>query len=295
MDDDYEANITKDEEALEKETAQKIKTMIFFGQDSKIRKLCQRLVGSSSNPLEEKKNIYNWFIIICILFTTILTALDDPVRRFKNTPYVSFEVFFILDNVILVIFVFDIIIRIIAEGLIILPTSYLRNNWNIFDLLIVILQIVAAFVPLISSTRAGQLIQSFQALRIFRIVRYFESMRLIFLDLFLGIPNMVLALLLMVIMYIPFALYGVYLFGGRFAYCNDVDVHGIEVCYGEFAIEEPHPIYQPRIWDNPYHYNFDTFGQALLHLVMIASGEGWVRKYLLNSCFVMAVCSLTFL
>lgn len=293
MDDDYETNVIKDQEALEKQTAQKVRTMIFFGQNSEIRKLCQWIVGSSSNPLEEKRNIYNWFIICCILFATILTTLDDPVRRLQGNPFISYTAFLYLDNAILIIFVLDIIIRIIAEGLIILPTSYLRNNWNIFDLIIVILQIVAAFGPLIGSTRIVRLIQSFQALRIFRIVRYFESMRLIFMDLFHGIPNMILALMLMISIYIPFALYGVNLFGGRFQYCNDGDALGIDDCHGEFSIGEGHPIYQPRIWNNPYHYNFDTFGQALLHLVLIASGEGWVRITLMATAPVWQLTRLS--
>jgi hypothetical protein len=101
-------------------------------------------------------------------------------------------------------------------------------------------------------------------------------MRLLFLDLFHGIPNMICAAILMLLMYIPFALYGVNIFGGRFYYCNDVDVEGRWECFGEFPSPDALSIYLPRNWANPYSYSFDSFGVALLHLVQIASGEGWV-------------------
>lgn len=274
--DDYDVNVAKDNREIRDEKASKIKMLIFFGSNSTVRRMCRQIVGSSSNPNEEKRNLYNWFIFLCILLGALLTTIDTPVRRCQNDPLIAPNVFLYLDNIILGIFVIDILIRIIAEGLFILPTSYLRNNWNVFDTVVVTLQLVAAFGPLMGDSRVVPLIQSMRGLRLFRIIRYFEGVRILFVDLFHGIPNMICAGVLMLLMYIPFAIYGVNIFGGRFYYCNDGDAEVYSDCLGEFVSDDVQSIYLPRNWANPYTYSYDSFGVALLHLIQIASGEGWV-------------------
>lgn len=211
-----------------------------------------------------------------------MMAIEGPLQSFEDDFAIPPEGFVIIELVLLGIFVIDILFRIIADGLIVLPTSYLRNYWNVFDASMVLIQVVALFVPLMGNSYAVPLITSLRALRLFRIVRYFEGIRLLFLDLFYGIPNIICALILMLVMYIPFALYAVNIFGGRFYFCNDEDANGFEDCYGEFFEIDALSIYQPRVWKNPYGYSFDSFGTSLLHLVEIASGEGWVRNHLLQ-------------
>ncbi|KAI8579947.1 hypothetical protein K450DRAFT_239855 [Umbelopsis ramanniana AG] len=275
--DDYLANLEKEYKEIQVENEAKVRTLLFFADDSKVRNICRRIVGSASDPELEKKNLYNWFIFTCILLSVILMAIEDPVDRFEDTLPIPLEAFFFTEISLLAIFILDILIHIIADGLLILPTSYLRNCWNIFDSIVVLIQIVAVFVPLMGDSRAVPLIESMRGLRLFRIVRYFEGIRTMFVDLLHGIPNIICASVLMLVMYIPFALYGVNIFGGRFYFCNDGDANGIDDCFGEFVEVDALSIYQPRIWANPYGYSFDTFGVALLHLVEITSGEGWVN------------------
>jgi len=276
-DDDYAANLERECKDIVAENESKVRTLIFFADDSKIRNICRRIVGPSSDPKLEKKNLYTWFIFICIVLSVIMMAIEGPLQSFEDNLVIPPEGFLITELVLLSIFVIDILFHIIADGLIVLPTSYLRNYWNVFDATMVLIQIVALFVPLMGNSYAVPLITSMRALRLFRVVRYFEGIRLLFLDLFHGIPNIICAGILMLVMYIPFALYAVNIFGGRFYYCNDGDANGSEDCYGEFVEIDALSIYQPRIWENPYGYSFDSFGSSLLHLVEIASGEGWVR------------------
>lgn len=279
-DDDYAANLEREYKDIFAENESKVRTLIFFADDSKIRNICRRIVGPSSDPKLEKKNLYTWFIFICIVLSVIMMAIEGPLQRFEGNFVIPPEGFVITELVLLNIFVVDILFHVIADGLIVLPTSYLRNYWNVFDTSMVLIQIVAQFVPLMGNSYAVPLITSMRALRLFRVVRYFEGVRLLFLDLFHGIPNIICAGVLMLVMYIPFALYAVNIFGGRFYFCNDGDANGFEDCYGEFFERDALSIYQPRIWENPYGYSFDSFGSSLLHLVEIASGEGWVRIHL---------------
>ncbi|KAG2185318.1 hypothetical protein INT44_002108 [Umbelopsis vinacea] len=275
--DDYIANLAKEYKEIHVENEAKVRSLLFFADDSKIRNICRRIVGSASDPELEKKNLYNWFIFICIVVSVIMMALENPVDRFQDNLFIPLEAFFITEIVLLGIFILDILIHVIADGLLILPTSYLRNSWNVFDAIVVLIQIVAIFVPLMGNSSAVPLIESMRGLRLFRIVRYFEGIRTMFVDLLYGIPNIVCASVLMLVMYIPFALYGVNIFGGRFYFCNDGDASGINDCFGEFVEVDALSIYQPRVWANPYEYSFDTFGLGLLHLVEITSGEGWVN------------------
>jgi voltage-dependent calcium channel len=285
--DDYIANLEKEYKDIRAENEAKVRTLIFFADDSEVRNICRRIVGTSSNAEFEKKNMYNWFIFICILVSVIMMALDNPVDRLQNQLVIPVEAFIITELVLLGIFILDILIHIIADGLLVLPTSYLRNGWNIFDAIVVLIQLVVVFVPLMGNSSAVPLIESMRGLRLFRIVRYFEGVRTMFVDLLHGIPNIICAGILMMVMYIPFALYAVNIFGGRFYLCNDGNANGIDDCFGEFVEVDVLSIYQPRVWANPYGYSFDTFGLSLLHLVEIASGEGWVRIPLLEGLFMI--------
>jgi hypothetical protein len=113
-----------------------------------------------------------------------------------------------------------------------------------------------------------------------RIVYYVDGMRIIFVDLIYGLPKMIDAVALNLLVFIPFAIYGCYLFSGRFLLCNDDSVGSQNSCWGEFPAtdDDNTNILIPRVWQNPYEYSYDNFGKSLLHLFENASGEGWVKS-----------------
>jgi hypothetical protein len=123
-----------------------------------------------------------------------------------------------------------------------------------------------------------------RTLRSLRIVYYVQGMRVIFLDLLYGFPKMLDAVALNILVFVPFAIYGCYIFSGKFKLCNDSDSESISMCFGEFKSEDEEntDILLPRVWKNPYDYSYDTFGAALLHLFECASGEGWVMFFYIH-------------
>ncbi|KAG9429818.1 sodium leak channel non-selective protein [Apis mellifera carnica] len=104
--------------------------------------------------------------------------------------------------------------------------------------------------------------------------------------------------LLILLMFI-FASYGVQLYGGRLARCNDPTILKREDCVGVFmrrvfvtkmklqpGENESYPsILVPRVWANPKRFNFDNIGDALMALFEVLSFKGWldVRDVLIKA------------
>ena len=79
---------------------------------------------------------------------------------------------------------------------------------------------------------------------------------------------------------IPFAIYGLNLFNGKFQICNDntLDIVNLTNCFGEWnstPYSNNWPLLAPRAVANPY-FNFDNFGSSLFILFQIVSQEGWI-------------------
>jgi hypothetical protein len=83
---------------------------------------------------------------------------------------------------------------------------------------------------------------------------------------------------------VPFAVYGVNIFGGLMWMCNDETVGSRGDCLGEFEMNASSDdgvdvnIWIPRVWQNPQNgfISYDNFPLALQHLFSLTSTEGWV-------------------
>jgi hypothetical protein len=73
------------------------------------------------------------FITICIILNTLFMALDHHGQSSKMTRILTTG-----NYVFTTIFTFECLLKLIA----LTPTKYLRNGWNVFDLLIVTVSLV---------------------------------------------------------------------------------------------------------------------------------------------------------
>lgn len=274
--DEYELNVAKENKAVVMGNLNKFRSLGFLTRDSYIRKFSTTISSSEK---------YRWSLSSAICISALLAFWADEHNR-KNYPLLNSQVVEPLQSIFLVYFCIDTFIHMTADGVLMLPKSYLRNLWNIFDILNLLAQIVFTVL-----TVAGQetelalenasYLRMLRAFRSMRLVYYVPGMRAIFLDVIYGLPKMVDAVALNFLVFITFAIYGCHLFSGKFALCNDDSVSSAEHCYGEFfgSEEENNDMLLPRVWRNPYSYSFDTFGESLLHLFECASGEGWVNFF----------------
>ena len=111
---------------------------------------------------------------------------------------------------------------------------------------------------------------------------------------------------LLVVMIFIFANYGIQIFGGKLAKCNDEAIVERRQCVGLYkrnlfvsklklakrnnATELA--IWVPRVWANPYNFNFDSIGGSMLALFEVLSLEGWLE--VCGFLFVFAVFIVNF-
>ncbi|KAL9554146.1 hypothetical protein MBANPS3_002946 [Mucor bainieri] len=272
--DEYELNVARENKAVIVENLNVFRSIIILKKDNLVRKVCTHLAAKSS---------YNWCIVGLICISTLLALWADESNR-EQHPVLIRTVIGPLHAMLLLIYWIDIFIHMVADGVFMLPKSYMRNAWNLLDmmnltgqLVLTILTVTDANVPE-KLALYGSYLRVLRTLRSMRIVYYVHGMRVIFLDLVYGLPKMIDAVALNFLVFVPFAIYGCFLFSGRFFICNDDAIGSRQGCLGEFpaADDDNYGILLPRTWKNPYDYSFDTFGKSLLHLFECASGEGWI-------------------
>jgi len=109
------------------------------------------------------------------------------------------------------IFTFEAIIKIFA-----LDKNYFKDNWNIFDFIVVILSILSVIITSLSSLKVGAattIVRSFRIARIFRLVKKAKSLRVVFNSFIYTLPALAnVGGLLLLLLYL-YSIIGVILFG----------------------------------------------------------------------------------
>lgn len=279
MPDDYDRIVEEENRLAKIGTVPAMKSLGLFSTQNRIRRWCKLLVGSHADGRSERRNVFNWFIMACVLASILLVILDEPSTRLMRSINHSDTAFKQGDFILSIIFVVEIMIRVIADGLILPPKAYLRNSWNRLDFVVVLLNFTTLFAGTGDLPRALGTVRS---LRILRLIRYFSGIRDVFVDLFHAFPLMLDALLLVFLVMVFFSVYGVNMLGGRLFACNDDEVSGRFDCLGEFQSDVGEDttlnIYQPRVWALPENglYGYDDFPIALAQLFSLSSTEGWI-------------------
>lgn len=148
-----------------------------------------------------------------------------------------------LNYVFAFIFNVEMILKLISDG-----HRYFLNNWNLFDMFIVLsadIGIVLEFYQLSGNFKSVSTV--FRALRILRIAKLlkeFENIRVILDSVVVILPNISNVMCLFVLILYIYACIGIYLFAGakRLAELNEYN-------------------------------NFTTFGRAMLGLTRYSTGE----------------------
>jgi len=82
---------------------------------------------------------FEYLMVVIILLSTVQLAADNPLSNPDSALLITLA---IIDKILTVIFSLEMIMKIIAFGVLNCgSTSYLRSNWNILDMLIVIISV----------------------------------------------------------------------------------------------------------------------------------------------------------
>ncbi|CAG0907692.1 unnamed protein product, partial [Cyprideis torosa] len=281
--------------------------LFLVGRESRFRKWCQWVVYAqytinTKDPItgKERKVKYkrlqnllglvpylDWVIVTVTILSCVSMFLETPTRRMVETPSLQ-----IMEYVYVVFTSVEIILKILADGLLFTPKALIRDVGGVLDVFVYIVSLVFLIwqpreVPVNSLAHFLMVLRCLRPLRMFSLVPH---MRKVVCELCRGFKEILLVSILLIFLIFVFASYGVQLFGGRLARCNDLRITEREKCRGVFyrpvfvtkmnfevsSGEKEPGIYVPRVWANPYRFNFDNVGNAMLALFEVLSFKGWL-------------------
>ncbi|MBO7608415.1 MAG: ion transporter [Paludibacteraceae bacterium] len=204
----------------------------------KIRKICSN----------------KWFELVITIIIVVNSALIGV------ETYVKSDAISRVQDIILVVFTIEIIMRFIAAKDV---RSFFRSGWNLFDLSLVII----GYVPdsLMPNSSAMMALRVLRVLRVLRLLRASKEIKLIVTVLLKSITSMFCNMLLYLIFIYLFAIVGV----GLFRMPDPQTLSGEEaVRYEEFL----------RVAPNNPHNSSDPYGsldEAMFTLFRVMTGEDW--------------------
>mmetsp|Transcript_3119 Transcript_3119/g.7221 ORF Transcript_3119/g.7221 Transcript_3119/m.7221 type:complete len:1718 (+) Transcript_3119:685-5838(+) len=202
-------------------------SLFIFSPTNPVRMFCVRVVCHK---------YFEYVIIALILLSSILLALDGPTLS-KDGPFYPDTLsdadqklknaIDILDAMFLLMFVIEMVLKVIMMGFILHPGSYLRNSWNILDFFIVVIGLVGYFADGSGGDlTALRALRTFRALRPIRMASRAEGMKVVVNALFQAIPGIANVSFVCLLFYLIFGILGLNLFMGKMYFCQDMEAVG---------------------------------------------------------------------
>ena len=229
----------------------------------------------------------DWSMIIITTIATIIQLCETHSYKVIDNSILQ-----VSDYLFVTAMAVEIMIKLLAEGLIFTPKALLRDMSGILDMSIFIVNLIwLVWMP--QEIKPNSLAHTLMIFRCFRPLRIFilvPHMRQVVSELFRGFKEIFLVAILVIALIFVFANWGVHLFGMRFAACNDVNIKNRSECHGiysakVFVTHMNLPVREgmnypalivPRVFKNPRRFNFDNIGNAMLALFEVLSYKGWV-------------------
>ncbi|XP_077390703.1 voltage-dependent R-type calcium channel subunit alpha-1E isoform X3 [Festucalex cinctus] len=263
---------SKDPEASKSEEAEDIKavntvtpdSMFIFKPDNPVRRACHYVVNL---------RYFEMSILLVIAASSIALAAEDPVAATSDWN----KVLRYFDYVFTGVFTFEMIIKMIDQGLILHDGSYFRDLWNILDFIVVL----GALVAFALTNNKGRDIKTIKSLRVLRVLRPLKTikrlpkLKAVFDCVVTSLKNVFNILIVYKLFMFIFAVIAVQLFKGKFFYCNDSSKDTEKDCQGyyiDYAKDKKEV--KKRDWKR-HDFHYDNIVWALLTLFTVSTGEGW--------------------
>lgn len=185
------------------------KSLNMFQPENNLRRFCWKTT---------KHRVFKTFILI-VIFTSVFcmtqkTPLSNPDDEYQKS--LNF-----INHVCLVIFILEAAMKIIAKGLYFnFKGSYLRNNWNILDFVVVIFLMIELFYEdLVEPENKSVYIQALPSLKMLRIVSSIRPTRVAFLSLINAVPSILPMWANVIFCMVFFAILQTSIYSGKFGSC----------------------------------------------------------------------------
>ncbi|KAK2539862.1 Cacna1e [Columba guinea] len=270
-----EAETKEDEEEVEKKKRKKEKSetgkamvphssMFIFSTTNPVRRACHYIVNL---------RYFEMCILLVIAASSIALAAEDPVLTNSDRN----KVLRYFDYVFTGVFTFEMVIKMIDQGLILQDGSYFRDLWNILDFIVV----VGALVAFALATNKGRDIKTIKSLRVLRVLRPLKTikrlpkLKAVFDCVVTSLKNVFNILIVYKLFMFIFAVIAVQLFKGKFFYCTDSSKDTEKDCIGNYVDHEKNKMeVKCREWKR-HEFHYDNIIWALLTLFTVSTGEGW--------------------
>uniref|UniRef100_A0A665WSY3 Calcium channel, voltage-dependent, R type, alpha 1E subunit b n=1 Tax=Echeneis naucrates TaxID=173247 RepID=A0A665WSY3_ECHNA len=205
-------------------------------------------------------------ILLVIVASSIALAAEDPVRTNSDRN----KVLRYFDYVFTGVFTFEMIIKMIDQGLILHDGSYFRDMWNILDFIVV----VGALIAFALTNNKGRDIKTIKSLRVLRVLRPLKTikrlpkLKAVFDCVVTSLKNVFNILIVYQLFMFIFAVIAVQLFKGKFFYCTDSSMNSEKECHRDKKEVKR------REWRR-HEFHYDNVCWALLTLFTVSTGEGW--------------------
>nr|XP_012590926.1 voltage-dependent R-type calcium channel subunit alpha-1E isoform X3 [Microcebus murinus] len=273
-----EAEIKEDEEVAEKKKQKKEKregkamvphsSMFIFSTTNPIRRACHYIVNL---------RYFEMCILLVIAASSIALAAEDPVLTNSERN----RVLRYFDYVFTGVFTFEMVIKMIDQGLILQDGSYFRDLWNILDFVVVVGALVAFALANALGTNKGRDIKTIKSLRVLRVLRPLKTikrlpkLKAVFDCVVTSLKNVFNILIVYKLFMFIFAVIAVQLFKGKFFYCTDSSKDTEKECIGNYVDHEKNKMeVKGREWKR-HEFHYDNIIWALLTLFTVSTGEGW--------------------
>ena len=198
-----------------------------------------------------------------IAFSSVKLASES---YFRNEPKGSTIVSISedLDTVFNHCFNLECILKIIALGFAMDEGSYLRDSWNKLDFFIVVTSNIDMMLAN-TDIPALKVLRMLRMIRPLRVISHNPQLKMIVAALSKSVAPIGNVAVIVMIIWLMFAIYGMNTFMGMFFYCSDKPY-----TYNTKWICLDHG----GEW-NKFDSNFDDVGQSMTTLFIVASLEGW--------------------
>uniref|UniRef100_A0A3B4G165 Sodium leak channel NALCN n=1 Tax=Pundamilia nyererei TaxID=303518 RepID=A0A3B4G165_9CICH len=285
------------------------KPLFIVGREHRFRNFCRMIVrarfnASKTDPITgavkntKYHQLYDllglvtyldWVMIVVTICSCISMMFESPFTRVMHAPTLQ------IGEYVFVIFMsIELNLKIMADGLFFTPTAVIRDFGGVMDIFIYLVSLIFLcwLPPDVPPESGAQLLMMLRCLRPLRIFKLVPQMRKVVREVLKGFKEIFLVSILLLTLMLVFASFGVQLFAGKLAKCNDPSVLTREDCHGIFRInvsvsrnlnlklkpgEKKPGFWVPRVWANPRNFNFDNVGNAMLALFEVLSLKGWVE------------------
>jgi len=154
-------------------------------------------------------------IMFLIVLSSICLALDSPLNNPRSTFALNLKR---IDLAFTVIFITEMLMKIIAFGFLRSPNAYLKNAWNCLDFGIVLISILGLLQ--IGPGNALRALRTARVLRPLRMISRVPQLKLVVDALFMSVPAVANVAVISLLFFLIFAIFAVNFLKGTFYMCD---------------------------------------------------------------------------